>query len=309
MASFRIAHVSDLHVLAPLGVEMSRILFNKRVTGYANLVTKRGRVFRHEYLRAVLAEAAAHCDHLVVTGDITNLSLEGEYEQAGRLLEEVARSTEVTVVPGNHDIYLPVILRERRFPHHFGGYFESDLPSLALDLPAGRFPSVKLRGPAAIIGLTSAVPRPPFVSAGYVGHEQLEALARVLEHPEVRRRTAVVLVHHSPFDGRFRLEQLRSGLVDAGALRDTLRPLARGLVLYGHLHVRRHARLATAAGALDVVCATAAALDHPSDRVRAGFNSYEIGDDGRITSIRARVLDPPSGTFRDAPLVVDEEST
>lgn len=309
MPLFRITHVSDLHVLAPFGVEMRRVFFNKRMTGYANLVMKRGRVYRRDYLLSVLAAAAAHGDHLVVTGDITNLSLEGEYEEACRLLEDVGRSTEVTVVPGNHDIYLPAVHRERRFPHHFRGFFESDLPSLALDLPAGRFPTVKLRGPAAIIGLTSAVPRPPFVSAGYVGREQLAALERILRDPEVSRRTAVVLIHHSPFDSRFRLEQLRGGLVDARALRRALQPLSRGLVLYGHLHVRRHTRLKTAAGALDAVCATSAAVDHPSDSVRAGFNSYDLAEDGRITSIKARAIDPSTRTFRDAELVDNLEST
>jgi 3',5'-cyclic AMP phosphodiesterase CpdA len=294
----RIAHVSDLHVLAPLGVELRRILFDKRITGYANLVMKRARVYRRDYLLSVLEAAAADADHLVVTGDITNLSLEAEYEEACRLLGNIARTKEVTVVPGNHDIYLPAIHRERRFPHHFGAFAASDLPALALDLQAGRYPSVKLRGPAAIIGLTSAIPRPPFVSAGYVGRDQLAALARVLEHPEVRRRTPVVLVHHSPFDSRFRLEQLRSGLVDASALRRALSPLARGLILYGHLHIRRHTRLVTGSGVLDAVCATAAALDHSDDRIRAGFNAYEIDDDGRIASIEARVLEPSARTFR-----------
>src|SRR3954470_8137019 len=114
----RIAHVSDLHVLAPLGVELRRILFDKRVTGYANLFMKRARVYRRDYLVAALEAAAEHADHLVVTGDITNLSLEAEYEEACRLLERIARTKEVTVVPGNHDIYLPSIHRERRFPHH-----------------------------------------------------------------------------------------------------------------------------------------------------------------------------------------------
>jgi len=309
MPTFRITHVSDLHVLSPLGVEMRHVLFNKRVTGYANLVMKRARVYRRDYLLSVLAEAADRSDHLVVTGDVTNLSLEGEYEEACRLLTEVARSTEVTVVPGNHDIYLPAVHRERRFPRHFHGFFESDLPSFALDLPAGRFPTVKLRGPAAIIGLTSAVPRPPFVSAGHLGRDQLAALGRLLEHPEVARRTPVVLVHHSPFDSRFRLEQLRGGLVDARALRRALQPLARGLVLYGHLHVRHRARLQTTEGALDVVCATAAALDHDSDHVRAGFNAYELAEDGRIASIAARVLDPSTRTFRDAEIAAFGEST
>lgn len=301
----RIAHVSDLHVLAPLGAELRRVLFNKRITGYANMLMKRARVYRREYLLAVLGEAAANADQLVITGDITNLSLEGEYHEAARLLDQLARTTEVTVVPGNHDIYLPAIHHERRFRHHFDSFMQSDLPELALDLSAGAFPSVKLRGPAAIIGLSSAIPRPPFVSAGYIGREQLGALDRVLQHPEVARRTPIVLVHHSPFDARFRLEQLRGGLVDAGALRDALLPLARGLVLYGHLHLRSHARLRTQTGALDVVCASAAALDHPSEHVRAGYNLYEVDDSGQIRTIEAHVLQPQTQAFKRVTLRIE----
>ncbi len=301
LTMIKIAHVSDLHVLAPAGMKLRSVLFNKRVTGYANLLMSRARVYRQDYLLAVLAEAAAQADHLVVTGDITNLSLEGEYVEAVRLLAGVALSTEVTVIPGNHDIYLPAIHKEGRFPHHFGAFLQGDLPELAIDLPAGRFPFVKLRGPAAIIGLTSAVPRPPFVSAGHLGSRQLEALARVLEHPLVACRTPVVLVHHSPFDSRFRIEQLRSGLVDAKALRHALQPLSRGLVLYGHLHTRLHQRLATASGALDVLCATAAGLDHPDDQIRAGFNFYTL-EGARIASIESKVFEPASKTFKAVPL-------
>lgn len=294
----RIAHLSDLHVLAPAGVQLRRILFSKRVTGYVNLLAQRGRVYRPERLLPILTEAARRSDHLVITGDITNLSLEGEYEEARSLLDRVARSVEVTVVPGNHDIYLPSVRRERRFPHHFARFMRSDLPDLALDLPAGRFPFVKLRGAAAIIGLSSAVPRPPFVSAGILGQKQLGALAHVLAHPEVARRTPVLLVHHSPFDDRFRLAQLRGGLVDAPALRKALSSVQRGLLLYGHLHRRRWRRLPTAAGSLDAVCSTAAALDHPSDRARAGFNLYAIGDDGSVRSIESLLYEPADGSFQ-----------
>jgi 3',5'-cyclic AMP phosphodiesterase CpdA len=294
----RLAHLSDLHVLAPAGVQLRRVLFNKRVTGYANLLTLRARTYRQENLLAVIAAAAAQSDQLVVTGDITNLSLEGEYVEARRLLDEAAGSTEVTVVPGNHDIYLPITLRERRFPHHFSAYMQSDLPELAAELQAGRFPFVKLRGPAAIIGLTTAIPRPPFVSAGLLGREQLEALGRVLGHPEVACRTPVILLHHSPFDSRFRLEQLQGGLVDARDLRKALQPLPRGLVLYGHLHERLHHRLPTGPGELHAVCATAAALAHPDERLRAACNLYELDDDGRIASIRAHVVEPDSKSFR-----------
>ena len=169
MLLIRIAHVSDLHVLSGTGAHWRDIIFNKRLTGYANLILRRGRVHRREYLLAVLSAAVARADHLVVTGDITNLSLEHEYEEARALLDEAAQRTEVTVVPGNHDIYLPSTHRRRRFPHHFDQFLQSDLPQLARDLPAGRFPCVKLRGRMAIIALSSGVPRPPFIAAGYVG--------------------------------------------------------------------------------------------------------------------------------------------
>jgi|SRR5208283_1516775 len=293
----RIAHVSDPHVLSPAGVEWRKMLFNKRITGFANLVLHRGRVHRREYLLAVLA-AAARADHVVVTGDITNLALESEFEEARMLLDGVARSTEVTVVPGNHDIYLPVIQRERRFPYHFGTFLESDLPEFALDLPASPYPVVKLRGPAAIIALSSAVPRPPFIASGYVGKAQLAALGRLLGHPEVARRLPVILIHHPPVDTRTRLAQLRDGLVDAAAFQRALAPLARGLVLFGHLHLRVRCELETAVGTLDVIGASGAALDHPDPSVRAGFNLYEIDDDGRIATVEAEVVDPSSGTLR-----------
>ncbi|HTS81008.1 MAG TPA: metallophosphoesterase [Myxococcaceae bacterium] len=287
----RIAHVSDTHVLSMREIEWRKILFNKRITGQANTFLRRGRVHRREYLLAVLAAATAAADHVVVTGDITNLALETEYQEARALLECVARSIEVTVVPGNHDIYLPSIHRERRFPHHFRSFLRSDLPDLALDLPAGPFPCVKLRGPVAIIGLSSGVPRPPFVAAGYLGHAQRRALARVLAHREVAQRTPVILVHHPPVDSRSRLAQLRDGLVDAALLRDTLAPLGRGLVLFGHLHVRVRCVIRTDTGTLEVVGASGAALDHPDPAVRAGFNLYQVGDDGRILTIEAHVLD------------------
>jgi 3',5'-cyclic AMP phosphodiesterase CpdA len=290
----RVAHVSDLHVLSRTGAQWRRILFIKRLTGYANLILRRGRVHRRDYLLAVLSAAAERADHLVVTGDITNLSLEHEYEEARALLDAVAQRTEVTVIPGNHDVYLPSTHRRRRFPHHFDQFLQSDLPQLARDLPAGRFPCVKLRGPVAIIALSSSVPRPPFIASGYVGRAQLEAFESVLAHSEVQRRTSIVLIHHPPVDTRPRISQLRDGLVDAAAFRTSLARLPQGLVLFGHIHMRLRCELPTASGKLDVISASGAALDHPDGSVRAGFNLYEFNE-GSLASVEAHVVDPRTG--------------
>lgn len=298
---YRIAHVSDLHVFSPRGFEWRRALFNKRVTGYANLLLQRGRVFRRAYLDAVLAAAAAWADHVVVTGDVTNLSLEREFEEARALLDLLARSVEVTVVPGNHDAYLPSVHAERRFLRHFGPFLRSDLPELssATEPP---FPSVKLRGPVAIVALSTAHPRPPFVASGWVGASQLAALEATLAHPEVARRTPVVLIHHPPVDGRSRLRVLRDGLVDAGRLRATLAPLARAVVLHGHLHVRARRPLPGAEDRVVAYGASGAALDHPDRAVRAGFNGYTWDDAGRLVSAEAHVLAPDGWSLERSPL-------
>jgi 3',5'-cyclic AMP phosphodiesterase CpdA len=285
-------------VLSPRGVRLRRVLFNKRLTGYLNLLMKRGRAYREELLTAVLADATARADHLVVSGDVTNLALRGELAAAQALLEEAARRVEVTVVPGNHDVYLPAVHRERRFTRYLERFLDGDLPELAVELTAGRFPVVKLRGPAAIIALSTAVPRPPFVSSGVLGAAQLDALARVLAHREVAARLPVIVLHHPPIDPWLPLERWRGGLIDAAALRAVLAPLRRGLVLYGHLHERRWQRL----GEVDVVGATAAALDHPDRRRRAGWNLYEIGDDAALAGARARVVDAAGAGLRDEAL-------
>jgi len=296
-----LAHISDVH-LAPLPPVRASQLINKRLTGYANHLLRRGRVHHRDYLLSVLEAAARQSDHLVVTGDITNLSLEHEYEEARALLAGAARRTEVTVVPGNHDIYLASTHKGRRFAHHFGAFLQSDLPELARDLPAGPFPCVKLRGAVAVIGVSSAVPRPPFVAGGSVGHAQLEALERVVAHPAVRERTAVVLIHHPPVDPRPRLVQLRDGLADGPALRTVLGTLGRGIVLFGHLHVRRRCTLRTASATLDVVAASGAALDHPDASIRAGFNLYVIDDAGSLVSVEACVVDPRNRGFERRPI-------
>ena len=288
---FRIAHISDTHVLSPSGAHWREMLFNKRITGYANTLLRRSRVHRREYLLAVLRAAAQAADHVVVTGDITNLALESEFEEARALLDPLGRSVELTPIPGNHDIYLYSTHRERRFPHHFGSFLKSDLPEFAAELPAGAFPCVKLRGGVAIIALSSAVPRPPFIAAGLIGHEQLDRFARLLEHPEVARRTPVVLVHHAPVDSRPRWQQLRDGLVDARGLQQTLMPLRHGLVLFGHIHIRTRRSLRTNAGVLDLISASGAALDHEDSSIRAGFNLYEFDENGTLAGVSAIAVD------------------
>lgn len=297
----RIAHLSDLHLLSLEGVGPARFL-NKRLTGYLNLRFK-----RHSIHKAFAVQAAAkairemEADHVVVTGDLTNLALETEFELVARFFrDDLGLPPErVSLVPGNHDSYTRGAYEAQRFVRYFEPYLRSDLQELSGRGRHRCFPFVHLRGPAAIIGLSTSLPRPPLVSSGNIGDEQLAVLAQVLEHPEVKSRTPIVLQHH-PWHNPARISKcLLEGLSDAPAEARTFSKLSRGLLLHGHLHRRIHRRLHTDCGHLDAVGATSASLLDERDERMAGFNLYEMGEDGSLGSIKSYRLELETKVFRE----------
>src|ERR1700733_14209012 len=113
----RIAHFSDLHLLSLAGVGPHRFL-NKRLTGYANLRLKRGSIHRSAYVRAIAKDTyRSGVDHVVITGDITNLALEPEFELAREVIRDDLglAPRDVSMVPGNHDLYTRGSQRDGRF--------------------------------------------------------------------------------------------------------------------------------------------------------------------------------------------------
>jgi 3',5'-cyclic AMP phosphodiesterase CpdA len=300
----RIAHISDLHVLSLEGAIPFR-LFNKRATGYANLRLHRKHAHKSEIVRAIAAHLAkANVDHVVITGDVSNLALQTEFAAVRRILDEDLGlpPAAVSIVPGNHDVYTRGAAREQRFHSYFEPYLVSDLPDHCTKHEGGMFPVVKLRGPAAIIGLSTALPRPPFVAAGRLGDAQLEKLERILASAEVRARTPVILLHHPVHNPVTWLKTQLEGLADADRLSHLLAPFDRGLLLHGHLHRRLHREVRTNRGHFDVVGATSASLVHESAERMAGFNLYELSNDGLITAIESFFYDENARSFTSTAL-------
>lgn len=295
----RIAHISDLHLLDLEGAVPRRI-FNKRFTGWVNIRLNRGHTHKPTPVHA--AGKAFHdvgVDHVVVTGDLTNLALEREFEVVRAFLDGLGFTPEqISVVPGNHDTYTRGSHKVGRFGTYLGHFATSDVHVSGDAL----FPFIRLRGPVAIVGLSSAVPRPPLVASGELGETQLAALRRALAHPEVASRTPVVLVHHPIHNPPSRGKTYLEGLVDADSLRAELGEVARGLILHGHLHRRIHRSVLTRRGVLDAVGATSASLFHEHDDRMAGFNVYDVADDGAIAGIGAYRFDPGTGRFVDTPV-------
>ncbi|MSP24627.1 MAG: metallophosphoesterase [Myxococcales bacterium] len=297
----KVAHISDLHLLALAGLTARR-LANKRVTGWVNLKLRR-QAHHHDHTAEAVARAIrarGDVDHVVVTGDVSNLALESEFERVrSYLLDEFGPRTEqLSIIPGNHDAYTRGAYRSRRFEQAFAPYLQSDLPGASGVAGLGAYPYVQLRGPLAFIGLSSAVPRPPLVASGRVGKLQRLALHSLLGHEEVRARTPVILVHHPWHNPSSAAKTWLGGLEDARELGETLAQLEHGVLLHGHLHRRIRRVLPTASGQLEAIGATSASLVHDDENRMGGYNLYSFDDvTGRLTRAEAFRLEPANGSF------------
>ncbi len=223
MAPFTLAHLSDPH-LPPLPKPRLIELAGKRALGYVNWTRNRHKYQRREVLDALVADVKAQGpDHIAVTGDLVNLALEAEFAPARAWLDGVGPPDRVTTIPGNHDAYV------RATFHRFG---ETFAPYLAGDDGRIGFPSLRRRGPLALISLSTAVPTLPLMATGTLGPDQLASLEEVLERLAAEDVFRVLLVHH-PLKSHARHKRM----TNSAGLLTLLKRHGVELILHGHDHI------------------------------------------------------------------------
>jgi len=278
---FVLAHLSDLHLSAkPRPTD----LIGKRGLGFINWQRGRKHAFSADALEAIVRDLQASApDHIAVTGDLVNLSTEAEYARARAWLDRLGTPADVTVIPGNHDVYVP---KAKPQPAAFWGeYMRGDNGA-----PGGTFPFLRERGPLALIALTTGLPTGPFLATGELGAGQLATLAEMLDR--TRDRFRVVLIHHPPVSPPSR--HMRR-LVDAAEFRRVLADRGAELVLHGHDHCFSLVWLdgpqhpIPAAG----VPSAAARAAHGSEHA-AGYNLFHIG--GEVGDLRCDMVSRRRGT-------------
>jgi 3',5'-cyclic AMP phosphodiesterase CpdA len=237
----RFLHTSDIHLLDLQGVRPWRY-FNKRLTGGANLALGRARTHDDRLFdEMVRLVPTLGVEHFVVTGDLTNLSLESEFAYVRTKLETVP--VPITIIPGNHDVYTRGSARHRRFETYLGHLMEGDR------VDDETYPFMLRRGDVALIGVSTAVATLPLYATGRVGAPQLERIATLLDRAKAEGLCRVVLIHHPPVPG---VSKARHDLLDLDAFGEVIAKHGAELILHGHEHVRFEGALAGPEGPVTV---------------------------------------------------------
>ena len=268
MTSFRLAHLSDPH-LPPMPAASFRDLAGKRALGYLNWTRNRHKYHRRDVLDALVADMQRQRpDHIAITGDLVNLALEAEFKPAHAWLESVGVPDRVTVIPGNHDAYVRVT--RHHFARTFGDYLRGD--GAGDETP---FPFLRRRGPVALIGVSSAVPTPPLMATGWLGHAQLEVLEKMLAELSREGAFRVLLVHH-PLHSDARVKRL----TDSHKLLALLSRYGVELILHGHDHIHSTMWFDGPNGKIPAIGVPSASALPRKHYPAAAYNLFSIERDG-----------------------------
>jgi 3',5'-cyclic AMP phosphodiesterase CpdA len=262
----RLVHLSDPH-LGPLPVASLRELASKRVIGYINWHRNRA-VVMHGDLVLRLAEAvkATRPDHIAVTGDLVNIALKAELEPARVFLETLGPGSDVTVVPGNHDAYVPGALE--RATVTWSPYVVGDS-----DKHAPSWPTLRRRGPLALVGISTARASAPFMATGHVSVIQATGLGETLGATGREGLFRVVLIHHPPVRGS---TEWHKRLIGGSRVRNAIRSCGAELVLHGHTHLATKMALEGPSGMVPVIGVPSASQQPGGTKPGAGFNVFDV---------------------------------
>ncbi len=222
----RVAHVSDVHMLerGPVASLLQGLAI--RLVSVGRAVDARAR--RRRLDRALDAAIRAGADHVVVSGDLTEVGADGQFDAFAEALADSAIPPEnVTLVPGNHDAYT-----------------SGEAWSRALDGPlrayragaADRDGKVVERGDVVFLPVDVSCPQPITRSSGELSPARARALEARFADPGLAKKALVVVQHHPPFSHERGAWQWMDGLRGGERLMASLARHAHVQVLHGHLH-------------------------------------------------------------------------
>lgn len=280
-----LAHLSDLHLTDPL-LGSGAPLRAKQRLGRASWRRRRCHIHQPRVLAALATDLHAQAPRqIAISGDLVQVGLQREFEQAADWLAGFAPPSRLLLVPGNHEAYVPNAWpagREAWRPYLQG--------------VADGEPWLLRRGPLLLIGLSSAVPTWPGLATGTLGRAQLAALETALVQGAREGLFRVVVVHHPPVAG---VVGWRKRLTDRRQFAALIARHGAGLILHGHAHRVALSQLPGPDGPVAVVGAPSASALDPRPGRMAGYNLLRIEQAGNAwqVGLSRRVYRPQTQDF------------
>ncbi len=287
----RIAHLSDVHLLDTRAGRQARYRFaTKLVTIGQRQIDPVAR--KRQLARALASAKASGADHFIISGDLTEVGEQAEFEQVAEVLHE-ARLPEdsITLVPGNHDAYT-----------NADGWAKAMRGPLARFAAASASVAGKIvdRGAVAFLPLDTTRFQTIAWSGGVFTKETAAAVEQRACDPAFRDKALVLVVHHPPFHPVKALKWI-DGLRGAAEVLDLLARHPRLQLLHGHLHRIFNHIIATSS-------AVGAALGHAVLRPKAEapdaptrlFGAPATCEDGPDGAPRIRLYDVRDGALHAA---------
>jgi len=286
----RIAHLSDVHILDPAHARSStRYRFATKAVSLGRLVDPRVRA--RKLARGLAAAKASGADHVVITGDLTEIGDASEFEHFAHVLDEARLADgSVTLVPGNHDAYTSGAAWRRALEGPLKPWAQASATE------AGK---VVERGDVAFLPIDTSCFQSIARSGGRFTPEPARAVQARIDDAALRDKALVMVLHHPPFEHHKNpISQWIDGLRGCTHVLDMLARHPRLQILHGHMHrvVDRIVALTRPAGP----ASTSSSPPPHADRVRI-LGAPAICDDDD-TRPRVRLYDLRDGSLESAGL-------
>jgi 3',5'-cyclic AMP phosphodiesterase CpdA len=227
LGTSRIAHLSDVHMLERRpGRSRARYDLRTQFVSIGRAMDARER--SRKVTRAFAAAERAGATHFVVSGDLTELGTQVQYEAFAEAVAETGiPAHRITLVPGNHDTYSR--------PDAWRIALEGPLKPFAAT-SAGVRGGIVERGDIAFVPLDVTVHQPVTRSAGELSETTAAALERTLADTALRNKLVVLVQHHPPYPHKTGVWQWIDGLMGWARMMEILGRFPHVHLLHGHLH-------------------------------------------------------------------------
>lgn len=270
----RVAHLSDLHLLSD---DLRSRSWAARFVSLHRPLDVAGR--KRKFSRALRTAHARGAEHVVLSGDLTEVGALAEFETLAELLVDSPFAPEqITLVPGNHDAYTARDGWKRAFDGPLAAYRRTSSVTPGVVTPVDL-------GSVVLLPVDTTCYQSVASSSGVFTQDAGDSLDQHLRSLDEASAPRVIVQHHPPFPRKSAAWQYIDGLQGWARLEHILLSHPSLALLHGHMHLivtrvlgsMHHARVFGASATVD-------------DRDAARLRIYEPAS-GVLVSVGAASLD------------------